>query len=410
MKRLIVFLLYSSLIVFLFSCQQSIKKNKEINDDKPYVIMLSLDGFRWNYTEDIPTPNFDKLSKEGSFSVVQSSFPTKTFPNHYTIATGLYPDHHGIVSNSFYDPEKNEVYNISDRSKVQDGYFYNGEPIWNTAEKQGIKTASFFWVGSEANIQGKYPSIWKKYNKSIPWQQRVDSVISWLILPEKDKPHLILWYVSEPDGTGHKYGPESNERKEMIVKLDSLIGYFLAKLDSISIGKNVNIIITSDHGMEEIRSDKFIVLDELIPKSWYEMALGGNPVFNIWAKKEFKDSIFVHLSKVKNIKIYEKENIPQRLNYMSNSRCGDYVIVADSGYSIALNRTTFDSIAGTHGYDNANTNMDVIFWGKGPAFKENYKGKKFQNVDIYNLISKILTISPAPNDGDNDAFQLLKNH
>lgn len=404
--------LYSLLIlisVSLLSCaDKSTPDNENPSADKPYVVMLSMDGFRWNYTDRVPTPNFDKVALMGIRSSVQSSFPTKTFPNHYTIATGLYPDHHGIVNNTFYDPQRGVVYKISDRDKVEDGYFYGGEPIWNTAEKQGLKSASYFWVGSEADIQGMHPSIWKVYDHNFPWKQRVDSVIAWLQLPEAKRPHMITWYVPEPDGFGHKFGPESEEVNKMIMKLDTLLGYFMEELSKIPVADKVNVIITADHGMEEIKKERVIVLKDLLKKEWYTYANGSDPVYNIWAEDGYSDSILMALSKVDHLSAYDKYTIPPRLHYMTNPRCGDVVAVADSSYALVYDHIPNITTAGTHGYDNSNTNMNAIFYAYGPAFKENFQAPTFQNVDIYNLIAKILKLEPAANDGDEDGFQLLK--
>ena len=177
---------------------------------QPYVIMLSMDGFRWDYTNDVETPNFDSIERVGvKAESLKSCFPTKTFPNHYSMATGLFPDHHGIVLNSFYDEEMDRHYSLMDRKSVQEGKFYGGEPIWVSAEKQGIITGTLFWVGSEAEIKGTRPTYWKQYDHDLPYVDRIDTVISWLQKPEEFRPRLILFYFDEPDGIGHKYGPES---------------------------------------------------------------------------------------------------------------------------------------------------------------------------------------------------------
>jgi len=206
----------------LFSCKQS-NRSDQNSQTQPYLVMLSLDGFRWDYADKVPTPNLDKIAKMGvKAESLQPSFPSKTFPNHYTIATGLYPDHHGIVLNAFYDPETDRYYSIRDRKTVEDGTFYGGEPIWNTAEKQGVKAGTFFWVGSDADIQKMHPSYWKKYEHNFPFEQRIDSVISWLQLPEEKRPHLILWYMHEPDSKGHRYGltaRKSNGKLHILIRL-----------------------------------------------------------------------------------------------------------------------------------------------------------------------------------------------
>ena len=147
---------------------------------KNYVLIVSFDAFRWDYTKIYKTPNLNKLASEGvKADRLISSFPTVTFPNHYSIATGLYPDHHGLINNTFFAPELNLMYRIGDRKAVENPAFYLGEPMWITAKKQGLKTASFFWVGSEAPVQGMQPDYWKKYDSKVTYSERIDTVIKW---------------------------------------------------------------------------------------------------------------------------------------------------------------------------------------------------------------------------------------
>ncbi len=398
-KSFIAFL--SLIIISTWACKQKSEDNNESAIvDRPYVVMLSMDGFRWDYTDITNTPNFDKIEQNGVRAEMQASFPTKTFPNHYTIATGLYPDHHGIVNNTFWDPQRKTLYKISDRSKVQDGYYYGGEPIWVTAEKQNVKAASYFWVGSEAKIDGYYPSIWKVYDHHFPFYQRADSVIAWLQLPENKRPHMITWYVSQPDSYGHKFGPKSQEIKDTIAGLDKLLGYFMDKLSKLDIANKVNVIVTADHGMEEIRHERSISLSDYISSSWVYGMDGGNPTYNIWVKAAYKDSVENALSKIPHIKYYTSTTIPARMHYMTNERCGDFVATADSSWALFSNNIPNFTVGGTHGYDNSISNMDAIFYAYGPAFKEHYHNPKFENVDIYNIICSILKLKPAPNDGD----------
>jgi len=228
-----------------------------ISQEKPYVILVSFDGFRWDYCNNAFTPTFDSIEANGvRAKSLKPSFPTKTFPNHYTIATGLYPDNHGIVHNEFYDPVKKQIYKVADRTKVQDGYFYSGTPIWNLAEKQGVKSASFFWVGSEADIQNRQASYWKEYEHNFPFKQRVDTVLKWLNLPEQERPHLILLYFHEPDSHGHEYGPDSEEIKEKVQYLDSILSYLAQSLNRLEYKDKINIITTSDHGMSNVSNNK----------------------------------------------------------------------------------------------------------------------------------------------------------
>ncbi len=361
-----------------------------------------MDGFRWDYTDSVATPNFDAIEKMGvKAESMQVSFPSKTFPNHYTLATGLVPNNHGIVNNTFYAAEYDQVYSIRNREVVEDGKYYDGEPIWNTAEKQGMKAASYFWVGSEADIQGMHPSIYKKYDHHFDFYQRVDSVISWLSLPEEQRPHLITWYVHEPDGVGHDFGPHSAEMDSTILSLDHLLGYFMQKLSKHPLAKEVNVIITSDHGMENTSAERTINLYAHLKKHWVEYALGGNPIYNIQAKEGFKDSIRIALENIDGLICYENPNVPAYLNYGTNDRCLDFTVVADSAWSIIKRKPRKDyGDGGTHGYDISNKNMNAMFYAYGPAFKEGYEQPMFKNVSVYPLICHVLGLRPAPNDGE----------
>ena len=404
MKKSLFIILVTTL--FFSSCKQ-----ETVIEKQPYLIMVSMDGFRWDYTDSVATPNFDAIAKMGvKAESMQVSFPSKTFPNHYTLATGLVPNNHGIVNNTFYAAEYDQIYSIGNREVVEDGKFYNGEPIWNTAEKQGLKAASYFWVGSEADIQGMHPSIWKKYDHHFDFYQRVDSVISWLSLPEEKRPHLITWYVHEPDGVGHGYGPHSPEVDSTIISLDHLLGYFMQKLSEHPLANEVNVIVTADHGMENTSADRTINLYAHLKKHWVKYALGGNPIYNIQAKEGFKDSIRIALDNVEGLICYENPNVPTYLNYGTNDRCLDFTVVADSAWSIIKRKPRKDyRDGGTHGYDIRNKNMNAMFYAYGPAFKEKYEQPMFKNVSVYPLICHILGLRPAPNDGDlNEVGGMLK--
>jgi predicted AlkP superfamily pyrophosphatase or phosphodiesterase len=381
--------------------------------DKPYVVMLSMDGFRWDYPEIYNTPNLDKVAKEGvKLEALRPSFPTKTFPNHYTLATGLYPDHHGLVNNTYFDPVRKDIFRIGDREKVEDAYYYGGEPIWVTAEKQGVKAASFYWVGSEAAIEGVSPSYWKSFDSSIPFEDRIDSVVNWLRLPEAQRPHLITWYFEEPDGVGHRYGPNSAETKEMVEHLDSLVGIFISKINSLPYADKINLIFTSDHGMGETRTDKYVNVLDFADTSLLEYYIGGNPVLLIQPKEGFVDSVDNLLDKVNHISSWTKDEIPERLVYGTNPRISEIVVAADSGWSVgfkdlnksgnngAYGQNEKSKIGGAHGYDNINSDMNTIFYAYGPAFKNNYTQEILSNTEIYGLIAHILALEPAPNDGD----------
>ena len=243
--------------------------------ETPYVVMVSLDAFRWDYDSIYGTPVLDDIADKGVMAVrLIPSFPTKTFPNHYSIATGLYPDHHGLVNNSFYAPDLDLVYRIGDRAMVSNGAFYGGEPVWITARKAGLKTASFYWVGSEAPVMGMQPDFWKPFDEEVPFSDRVDTVLAWLSLPERKRPHLVTLYFEEPDAVSHVYGPLSPETGSVVRSLDSLMGVLREGISKLPHAKKINLIVLSDHGMAEIDTSRYNYVFDTLP--------AGNGKTDLW--------------------------------------------------------------------------------------------------------------------------------
>lgn len=372
-----------------------------------YVVVLSLDGFRWDYPDLTDTPTLDSIARAGvraeGFIPV---FPTKTFPNHYSMATGLYPDHHGIVGNTFFDPESSLIFRIGDSITRNQPGFYGGEPVWITASKAGLITATFFWVGSEIPIHGQHPTYWKKYDHSISFGQRIDTVIYWLNLPKEVRPKLIMCYLDEPDMTGHQSGSTAPETMKMVQYLDSLIGVLCRKINQLPHAHLVNLLIVSDHGMTDISEDQSLFLDELIPPHWTDVIAGENPNFTIRARKGYLDSIQETLASVPQIKVWRNPHLPQALRYGKNPRTLDLTLVAIPGWSLYKTRTTHRSyLKATHGYEPSFRDMHAIFYASGPAFKKNHIHPPFENVNLYFLITHLLNIPPAPNDGNFDSFR-----
>jgi predicted AlkP superfamily pyrophosphatase or phosphodiesterase len=395
-KKSVYFLVILSFIVITFSC-----KGTEKTAEKNYVVVLSMDGFRWDYTDMTDTPVLDSIAKIGvKATSFKPAFPSKTFPNHYSLATGLYPDNHGIVQNNFYDEEFEAIYRIGDRNAVEDGKFYGGEPIWVTAEKQGVTSASYFWVGSEAPIQGIQPTYWKRYDNNFPNEARVDSVINWLQLPVEKRPRLIMWYFSEPDGYGHRYGPGSDEVNKKVTQLDSLLGVFIQKLNQLPHKNQVDFIILSDHGMSSISVDRYIDLQKHIKQDWVSRAHGGNPAIMINAAEGYADSIVSALSQVPNLKAWKNEDVPERLHYGKNPRSMDILVLADNTWSIGWGEIRGSYSKGTHGYDNDEMDMHAIFYAFGPSFKKGYTHETIEVVDLYPLIAHLLKLQPAEVDGN----------
>lgn len=393
-SRLSLLIIYSILLLSTSCFHKEPPQNNQ-----PYLIVLSLDGFRWDYPLQANTPTLDSLAEVGVHANIIPSYPSKTFPNHYAMATGLYPDHHGIVLNSFYAQDIEKQYRLSDRESVTNPDFYAGEPIWNTAEKQGVTAATLFWVGSEAPISHIRPTYWSIYDQKLPFESRIDSLFRWLSLPERKRPHLIMWYYHEPDGVGHHFGPHGAETIKEIEQLDHYLSMFFAKMKQLPEFDQLNFIVTSDHGMGELSPDRQVILDEVVDTALLERFDGWNPVWNLKVKPGQEKLVYNQLKSNPHLTVYKHDSIPSRLHYGTNPRTYDFTVEADSSYSIYWSWRVGDSY-GTHGYDNKNTDMHAIFYAAGPAFKQGFRGGSFENVNLYALMANILQLQPVQTDGN----------
>ena len=385
--------------------------------DQPYVLMVSFDGFRHDFATMTDTPNFDKLEEEGvKAEALIPVFPSLTFPNHYSIATGAYSGTHNITGNSFYDKEFREKYSLYDRAKVRDPKFYKSEPIWVTAERQGVKAASYYWVGTEAPIKGFSPSIFKYYDGDVPFKARVDSVVSWFELPEVRRPQLILLYFSEPDHTGHNVGVTQPEITDTVEDMDTLLGYLISELETLEIYSNLNLIITSDHGMTNVNKDSLLILDDYISRldELYMNGRGTHVQFDpIKGKNKFGKILWNELQKIPHCRVWERDNIPERFHF-NNGNTGDYLLLADEGWLITTKSVIEENeftLRGMHGYDPQLSNMHGIFYTMGPDLKSGLHIPAFENIHIYPLICKLLEITPysGRNDAPEGDIQILQN-
>lgn len=392
------------LMVAAISCTQ--------NEQKAQVLLISFDGFRYDYLSKAPTPNFDSLLAEGvSTEGMIPVFPTKTFPNHYSIVTGLYPEHTGLIANTIYDPEFEEWYRISDRSAVEDKKWYGGEPIWNTVEKQGLKSGTLFWVGSEAPIQSMRPTYWKPYDGDMLYEARIDTVVKWLSYPEERAVDFATLYFELVDDAGHTHGTDSDSLKLAVEKADSLLGYLKEQLRKEGLWDELNVIILSDHGMIDLAAEKIIRLDELINMDDVER-ITWDPATMLQPKQGAVDRVYQALKdNESNYRVYRKEEIPEHYQIKNSRRVPQIIMVADLGYTILsesyLPRFLDGLPSGTHGYDNREKVMQAFFVAKGPAFKTGERIPPFQNIHVYELMAHILGIEPSPNDGSLDSVEVM---
>jgi len=358
--------------------------------EAPYVIMVSLDGFRYDYAEKHGAKNLLEMAENGaSTSRMIPSFPSKTFPNHYTLVTGLYPENHGIVANTFYDTGSKKVYRVSNRKAVEDGGWYGGVPLWNLAQFQGMVAASYFWVGSEANVNGLHPKYYYTYDKKTPYEYRVQRVLEWLQLPEKQRPHMITLYFSLVDTQGHKFGPDAPETKEAVQYVDAQIGTLREGLAKLNLP--VHLIVTSDHGMAPVQ--KLInILDYVEVER--EQFLAG-PVAMIYTKDETETHrLYESLTKETLFRTYKRNEVPDYLRFNSNDRIGDLVLIANSPYTLVHTQSEkreLERVEGTHGYDPFDHDeMGTIFYAEGPKIKKGQKIPTFENIHVYPLVAELL--------------------
>jgi len=376
-------------------------------EKEPIVILISLDGFRHDYVERFQPENLIRFISEGTAAKgLIPSFPTKTFPNHYTIATGMLPEHHGLVDNAFYEPAKDQVYTMGNREIVQDGYWYGGTPIWVLAEQQGIKAASYFFVGTEAPIQGVRPSYYFDYDGGVPNLTRIAKVFDWLRLPAVERPRLITLYFSDMDDTGHRYGPNNDlELKKTLDRLDHELGALFEGLESFDLP--IHVVLVSDHGMTEVKQENLILLEDLTAGIQGQVVNNGALAhLHLDDSKEKKKVIQLLLSRNPNISI---DDLSTTENYSDLTafpqRKGNLLILPKEGYYLTdvrgkvryqNNAARFQTqVFGEHGFTPRYVDMQGIFYAKGPQIKEGLKLEPFQNIHIYPLLCRILGL-PIP--------------
>jgi len=382
--------------------------NAAEQQSKPYVVLVSLDGFRYDYARKYGAKNLLAMAKRGASAPdgMIPSYPSVTFPNHTSIATGLYPEHHGIVANSFYDPERKENYDFSNPKSDTDGSWYGGTPLWVLAEKQGMRAACFFWPGSEAEIQGKRPSYYLAYDDKFPDEKRVEQIMAWLWLPPQQRPHLITLYYSNTDHAGHAYGPEAAETAEAVGHVDEMIGKLAEGIAAT--GLNVDLIVVADHGMETVQGSG-VTLDQ-----WADLSqvITSGPLLYASSEADAERVYRSLLGKSDKFKVYRRADVPAHLHYNANPREGDPVVVPTGPYIIVAHApsSAVSLPRGNHGYDPRQMpSMKAIFYAAGPDIRAGVTVAPFENVDLYPFIAKILDLRIGPIDGNLKSLQKVLN-
>jgi predicted AlkP superfamily pyrophosphatase or phosphodiesterase len=364
------------------------------------LILISIDGFRWDYLDRGITPNLSALATAGVRATrMTPSFPSVTFPNHYTLVTGRYPDHHGIVNNTFEDA--NIPPGVFRMSSKDEAWWDEATPIWVAAERQGVATATEFWPGSDVAIHGVRPGRWEAYSAMKSGDQRVDTLLGWLSDPPATRPRFATLYFDLVDTAGHLHGPDSPDVNRAIAGVDASIGRLVAGLKSR--GLRPNLIIVADHGMATVAPERTVILDDIVRMSAVHVvftdALSG---IDIPATADGAAARAKLLAPHDHITCWDKRDIPPRFHYGANPRVPDVICVAEVGWLVETRESIRKRrlpLLGEHGYDNAAPDMGALFIAEGPAFKTGLTIPPFENVDVYPLMISLLGITGEPNDG-----------
>jgi len=371
------------------------RQNSASQTKKPYVIFISADGFRYDYAEKYQAKNLLALREKGVKAVsMKPSFPSVTFSNHYTLATGMYPSRHGIVNNSFYDPHKKQLYVKTDPSAIKDSTWYGGVPIWVLAEQQKMLSAAFYWLGSETAVLGVRPTYWYNFNNKIPMDTRIEAVKNWLLLPEDKRPHLINFYFPEVDVAGHHFGADSKETADAVKLVDDCVGE-MVKLTK-EVGLEVNFVFVSDHGMTNADNTNTMPQPSIIDKEKF-IVPNGDALLQIYAKDRHDIKPLYDSLKKEGVDfdVYLTNKMPKRWHYRAkdnkDGRIGDIILIPR--LPKIFNLTGKPTTVGKHGFDNDMPDMQAVFYAWGPAFKEGLTISSFENVHVYPLLAKILGLS-----------------
>ena len=392
------------LVVLITGCAQIAPKPVAQDDKTPQpvpVILVSIDGFKPDYLKRGVTPHLNSLAEQGvRAEAMLPSFPSITFPNHYALVTGLRPDRNGVVGNTMEDKEiPNVRFSLGNREALVDRRWWDeAEPVWTTAEKNGIHTATMFWPGSEAAIQGVRPGQWRRFDSKVPANDRVDTILGWLDQPVSSRPAFLTLYFDEVDHSGHEYGPDAPQTTQAAAHVDAAIGRLMAGLKARNM--KANIVIVSDHGMAAMSKQRVIRLDQIAEKSSYRLITSGTYA-GLEAEPGQENALALALLKPhEHMQCWRKEEIPARFHYGSNARVPRFICLAQVGWQIVANDKAAERTpAGGHGYDNQAPEMQAIFIAAGPSFKSGMVVAPFDNVDVYPLVMTLIGLKPLPSDG-----------
>ncbi|MFP3833988.1 ectonucleotide pyrophosphatase/phosphodiesterase [Chryseobacterium sp. SIMBA_028] len=382
------------------------RQNSQEAQSKPYVIMISTDGFRYDYAKKYNAENLLKLSNNGvRAEAMIPSYPSITFPNHWSLITGLYPSHHGLIDNFFYDYKRKEAYAMSNKKNAEDGSWYGGIPLWALAEKQGMVSASLMWVGSASDAGGMRPSYYYPYHEKFTPSEKVEKVVNWLKLPEDKRPHFISLYFPEVDGSGHHYGPDAKETETAVHLIDQAIGNLVQKVNDLGL-KNVNFVFVSDHGMIKVDGGTPLEIPTLLfDKNRFDF-YNSQTLLRVYVKNQDEvKSVYKELKKNKtdDYEVYLDKKLPKYLHFATRddqyNRIGQILLIPKAP-KIFLEKGKKTSV-GKHGYNpRLVPEMKATFYAWGPEFKNNLVIDEFVNINVYPLVAEILELKiDQPIDG-----------
>ncbi len=371
------------------------------------VILISLDGFRADYLDRGLTPNIAALAAIGvRATAMRPVFPSVTFPNHYSLVTGLYPDRHGIVNNTMEDPAIPGVrFSLSNHDALADERWWDeATPLWITAERQGLGAATMFWPGSDSIIHGYRPNYWQAYDKTVPAETRVDTVLGWLDLPLQKRPSFLTLYMEEVDTAGHEDGPDSEGVGQALRVVDGAIGRLIDGLRMRGLLDSVDLIIVADHGMAATARDRVTFLDDWADAKSFRLISGG-PVAGIAPEPGHEAEVArAFLAPHPHVECWRKADIPPRFHYGTNPRVPPIVCLSEIGWQVATHEAAAKQKSfnlGQHGYDPADPAMRALFVAHGPDFRQGLvMTQGFDNIDVYPLMTRLLGLKPEPNDGN----------
>jgi len=378
------------------------QKAPEAPKPAPLTILISIDGFRADYLQRGKTPVLALMAKDGVSAAMRPSFPSITFPNHYTLVTGLRPDEHGIVDNTMEDAARpGVVFRLNLPDVVHDPIWWDqAEPLWVTAEKQGVRTATMFWPGSDAPIHGVQPHDWRLFDKTVPSVARTEQVLKWLDRPAAERPRFVTLYFNAVDSAGHLYGPESDQVDQALAETDAAVGLLLRGLSARGLLDTTDLVVVADHGMAATSQERVIYLGELMPAAdFHAVSQGAESGIRPTPGHE-EEVAKALLAPHQHMTCWRKADIPARLHFGKNPRVPPFYCLAQDGWLVEAAHTAYPTPKGEHGYDPADPKMAALFIAHGPAFRHGVTLKSFDNVDVYPLLAALVGVKPRPNDGN----------